>query len=102
MNTRLLRKIIGLILSALLLTGFVLLAGTTASAQRRYQRRVVIVQPINPVRTVQPIRPFSTFGPFGRPYHPFWDPADMTGTPSTVNTFSTMVRRRTAADTRME
>jgi hypothetical protein len=74
MNTRLLRKIIGLILSALLLTCIVLLAGTTAAAQRRYQRRVVIVQPINSIRTVQLVRPFSTFGPFGRPYHPFWDP----------------------------
>ena len=54
MNTRLLRKIIGLILAALLLTSIVLLTGVTAAAQQRYQRRVIIVQPV-------------------RPYDPFWD-----------------------------
>ncbi len=62
MNTRLLRKIIGLILAALLLTSIVLLAGTTAAAQTRIQRRVVIVRPISPFHT------------FGRRYDPFWDP----------------------------
>jgi hypothetical protein len=60
MNTKLLRKIIGLILAALLLTGIILLAGTTAAAQTRIQRRVVVVQPISPF--------------FGRRYDPFWDP----------------------------
>src|SRR6267142_3351249 len=61
MNLRLLRKIIGLILAALLLTGIVLLAGTTAAAQSQQPRRVVIVRP-------------HTFGPFSRRYDPFWDP----------------------------
>lgn len=60
MNTRLFRKIIGLILAALLLTSIVVLTGITAAAQQRYQRRVIIVQPVR------------TFG-FGRPYDPFWD-----------------------------
>jgi hypothetical protein len=62
MNTRLVRKIIGLILTALLLTAIVMLAGTTAAAQTRAQRRVVIVRPIRP------------FHSFGRRYDPFWDP----------------------------
>ena len=62
MNTRLMRQIIGLILAALLLTSIILLAGTTAAAQTRYPRRVVIVRPV---------RPFHTFG---RSYDPFWDP----------------------------
>jgi hypothetical protein len=82
MNTRKLRKIIGLILAALLLTSIGLLASATAAAQRRYQRRgyqrqVVSVQSIDrfePMREAQPVRPFHTFGPFGRSYHPFFDP----------------------------
>lgn len=48
MNTRLLRKVIGLILAALLLTSIVLLTGVTAAAQQRYQRRVIVVQPVRP------------------------------------------------------
>jgi len=54
MNIRLLRRIIGLILTALLLTGIILLSGVTAAAQGRSQRRVVVVRPIPP------------FGPYGR------------------------------------
>jgi hypothetical protein len=48
MNTRLLRKIVGLVLAALLLTSIVLLTGVTAAAQQRYQRRVIVVQPVRP------------------------------------------------------
>jgi hypothetical protein len=62
MNTSLFRKIITLILAGLLLTAMVLLAGTTAAAQRRIQRRVIVVRPIRPINT------------FGRRYDPFWDP----------------------------
>ena len=106
MNTRLLRKIIGLILSALLLTSIVLLAGTTAAAQRPYQRREVIVRPINPIRpirTVQPIRPFATLVPLVDLITRSGIRMEvMIGTPSTANTSSAMVIRRTAADTRME
>jgi len=40
MNARLVRRIIGLLLAALLLTAIVLLAGGTAAAQVRVQRRV--------------------------------------------------------------
>ena len=59
MNTRLMRQIIGLILAALLLTSIILLAGTTAAAQTRYPRRVVIVRPVRPLHT------------FGRSYDSF-------------------------------
>ena len=77
MNTRILHKIIGLILAALLLTGILLLTSTTAAAQRRYHRRVLSQLSLaesQPTRQAQPVRPFSAFGPFGRSYHPFWDP----------------------------
>ena len=86
MNIRLWREIIGLILAALLLTSIILLAGTTAAAQGRhqrrgYQQRVVSIRSIDrsidqfgSIREAQPIRPFHTFGPFGRSYHPFFDP----------------------------
>jgi hypothetical protein len=56
MNARLVRRIIGLILAALLLTGIVILSGTTAAAQGRFQRRVIVVRPIRPFR------------PYGYPY----------------------------------
>jgi hypothetical protein len=59
MNTRLVRRIIGLILAALLLTGIVILSGTTAAAQGRLQRRVIVVRPI---------RSFGPFRPYGYPY----------------------------------
>ena len=59
MNTRLVRRIIGLILAALLLTGIVILSGTTAAAQGRFQRQVIVVRPI---------RPFRPFRPYGYPY----------------------------------
>jgi hypothetical protein len=48
MNTGLLRRIVGFLLAALLLTGILLMAGTTAAARQRYQRRVIIVQPVRP------------------------------------------------------
>jgi hypothetical protein len=47
MNARLVRRIIGLLLAALLLTGIVFLAGGTAAAQIRVQRRVIVVRPIS-------------------------------------------------------
>jgi len=59
MKAGLMRRIIGLILTALLLTSLLILAGTTAGAQTRTQRRVVVVRPI------PPLRPF-------RHYDPFW------------------------------
>ena len=59
MNTRLVRRIIGLILAALLLTGIVILSGTTAAEQGRFQRRVIVVRPI---------LPFRPFRPYGYPY----------------------------------
>jgi hypothetical protein len=81
MNTRFWRKPFEIILAVLLLTSIVLLANSGAMAQRRYQRRAVVLRPIDrsidsfrPIREAQPIRPFSTFGPFGRPYHPYFDP----------------------------
>lgn len=54
MNASLLRRIIGLILTALLLTSLLILAGTTASAQTRTQRRVVVVRSIRPFRHYDP------------------------------------------------
>jgi len=51
MNARLVRRIIGLLLAALLLTGIVFLAGGTAAAQIRVQRRVIVVRPIRPFRS---------------------------------------------------
>jgi hypothetical protein len=77
MNARLVRKIIGLILAALVLTSIVLLAGTAAAAKRRHQRRAITMRSVDefkPTSPVQPARSFHTFGPFGRPYHPFFDP----------------------------
>ena len=68
MNTSLLHKIIVLFLTALLLTAIVLFAGTTAAAQRRVQRPVVVVRPIRPI--------------FGRRYDPFWDPYGRFGRPN--------------------
>jgi hypothetical protein len=65
MNTRLFRKIITLLLAGLLLTAMLLLAGTTAAAQHRIQRRVAIVRPVRPI--------------FGRRYDPFRDPYDRFG-----------------------
>src|SRR5258707_15773699 len=62
MNARLVRRIIGLLLAALLLTGIVFLAGGTAAAQIRVQRRVVVVRPI---------RPFRSFDRVGYPYDRF-------------------------------
>lgn len=59
-NRSLLRRLIGLILTALMLTSILLLAGTTAGAQSRTQRRVVIVRPI---------RQFHD--PFWRPFNRF-------------------------------
>lgn len=59
-NRSLLRRLIGLILTALMLTSILLLAGTTAGAQTRTQRRVVIVRPIR--RFHDPFwRPFNRF-----------------------------------------
>lgn len=65
MNIRFVRKIIGIILTALLLTAIVLLAGTTAGAQVRNQRRVVIVRPIHPIHH------FGRYDPFRDPYGRF-------------------------------
>ena len=53
-NTTLMRRIIGLILTALLLTSLLILTGVTAGAQNRTQRRVVIVRPIRPFRHYDP------------------------------------------------
>jgi hypothetical protein len=75
MNTRLLRKIIVLFLTALLLMGIVLFAGTTAAAQRGIQRRVVVVRPVRPI------------SPFGRSYDPFWDRYDRFGRRSYYNQY---------------
>ena len=61
MNIRLLRRIIGLILTALLLTGIILMAGVTAAAQGRGQRRIVIVRPISPFRPYGPYRRFERY-----------------------------------------
>lgn len=86
MNKSLLRKTIGLILAALLLTGILLLSGTTAAAKRHqhwrdhwrsHQPRVISWQLIDrsePFRRSHTIRPFQTYGPFGRAYHPYFDP----------------------------
>jgi hypothetical protein len=63
MNTTLVRRIIGLLLAALLLTGILLLAGGTAAAQgRRIERKPIIVRPI---------RPFPRYDPFRSPYGRF-------------------------------
>jgi hypothetical protein len=59
LNASVMRRIIGLILTALLLTSILILAGPSAGAQTRTQRRVVVVRPI---------RPFRHF----RHYDPFW------------------------------
>ena len=54
LNKSLARRIIGLILTALLLTSLLILTGVTAGAQNRTQRRVVVV------------RPFRHYDPFWR------------------------------------
>lgn len=59
-KSRLVRRIIGLILTSLLLTSLLILTGTTAGAQTRTQRRVVVVRPI------RPFRPFRHYDPFWR------------------------------------
>jgi hypothetical protein len=59
LNTGLMRRIIGLILTALLLTSLLILTGTTVGAQTRTQRRGVVVRPIR-------IRPFRHYDPFWR------------------------------------
>jgi hypothetical protein len=53
LNKSLMRRIIGLVLTALLLTSLLILTGVTAGAQTRTQRRVVVVRPF-------------------RHYDPFW------------------------------
>ena len=62
MNATSVRKIITILLTALLLVGLVLLSTTSVAAQRRYQRRVIIVRPIDP---------FRRFDPFWHPYSRF-------------------------------
>ena len=63
MNTKykkLVHRISGFILAALMLTGVGLMSSTSAQAQWRQPRRVIIVRPY---------RPFRPFGPrFGYPY----------------------------------
>ena len=59
MTTRLVHRIIQLLLAALLLTGILLLAGGTAAAHTRVQRRVIVVRPIGP---------FRSFDRFDSPY----------------------------------
>jgi len=66
MNPRLVRRIIGLLLAALLLTGIVLFAAGTAAAQGRVQRRVIVVRPIRPIRPYDPFRsPAGRFNRYG-------------------------------------
>ena|SRR5438034_3588036 len=60
MTTKLLRQITGFILAPLLLTGTLLVAGNSAAAQQRFQRRIVVVRPFRPY---DPYR-----GPYGRTY----------------------------------
>lgn len=62
MNTRLVHRIIQLLLAALLLTGILLLAGGTAAAQNQVRRRVLVVRPIGP---------FRSFDRFDSPYDRF-------------------------------
>jgi hypothetical protein len=59
MNTKLLRRIIGFILTALLLTAMLLVTTISVGAQQLVQRRVVIIRPVRP------------FHPFGSPYDRF-------------------------------
>lgn len=54
LNKSLMRRIIGLILTALLLTSLLILTGVTAGAQTQAQRRIVVV------------RPFRHYDPFWR------------------------------------
>jgi hypothetical protein len=61
MNIRLLRRIIGFILTAVLLTGIILLSGATAAAQDRIQRPVEVVRPVPPFRRFGPFRPYGKF-----------------------------------------
>jgi hypothetical protein len=60
-NAKLMRRIIGLILTGLLLTSLLILGGTTAGAQTRTQRPTVVVPPIR-----RPPRPFHRYDPFWR------------------------------------
>ena|SRR5688572_10601573 len=50
MNTKLLRRIIGFILTALLLTATLLLSTTAVGAQQRIQRRIIVIRPVRPFR----------------------------------------------------
>jgi hypothetical protein len=62
MNAKSVRKIITILLMALLLGGLLVLSSTSVAAQGRYHRRVIIVRPIDP---------FRRFDPFWNPYGRF-------------------------------
>jgi hypothetical protein len=59
MNSKLFRRIVGFVLTAMLLAGSFIMATTPAAAQR-VQRRVVIVRPIRPFRP-DPFRRFDYY-----------------------------------------
>ena len=63
MKGKLIRRIIGILLSSLLLIGTFLLAATAVAAQTR-GRRVVIVRPIRPIRFYDPWRRFDRLDRF--------------------------------------
>jgi hypothetical protein len=66
MNTNLknlMRRIGGFMLAALLLAGVGVASGTSAQAQRRYARRVIIVRPYRPFRPFG--YPYGWYGPYG-------------------------------------
>ncbi len=69
----LLRRIGGVILSAILLSGIAIMSGERAQAQGRVQGRVVIVRPY------RVYRPFSPWGFGGRRYDAFGYPYDPFG-----------------------
>ncbi|HKC63100.1 MAG TPA: hypothetical protein VKB86_05655 [Pyrinomonadaceae bacterium] len=67
-------KLGGIFLSALLIAGIGVASNTTAQAQGRTGRRIVIVRPYYPYRIYRPYNPFGWYGyrrPFGYPYG--WD-----------------------------
>src|SRR5688572_9257927 len=61
MNTRLLRRIIGFLLTALLLTATLIFSSTAVTAQNRTQRRVVVIRPFRPFRPFRPLHPYDSF-----------------------------------------
>jgi hypothetical protein len=50
MNTKLFRRIVGFLLATLLLMGMLLATSVTVAAQRRVQRRVIVIRPIDRFR----------------------------------------------------